>query len=178
MITHQWPKVVPGKTEPGWNGAPISLFHWPQSLASLHALVPLKRLMPPPHKQVCLPLLESGVPGRERPQMIWSKAGSYHPAFGMAEVRKEMGGQSTRIFHQDHAVNSSCLPQGDHPSVLLCIVPILPIPWRPWGMGKFRRILLQPRGQVQWGGILEACGNTLWWLVGMVEGLVKQGTGG
>lgn len=45
------------------------------------------------------------------------------------------------------------------------------------GVDRFRRILLQLRGEVQLGGILEACRNTLWWLVRVVEGLVNQGAG-
>lgn len=45
-------------------------------------------------------------------------------------------------------------------------------------MGRFRRLLLQLRGQVQLGGIVEACRSALGWLVRMVEGLVKQGTDG
>lgn len=46
------------------------------------------------------------------------------------------------------------------------------------GVGGFRRLLFQLRGQVRLGGIVEACRSTLGWLVRMVEGLVKQGTDG
>lgn len=42
------------------------------------------------------------------------------------------------------------------------------------GEVRFRRILSQPGGRVQLGGVLEACRGTRWWLVGMVEGLVDQ----
>lgn len=44
-------------------------------------------------------------------------------------------------------------------------------------VGRFRRILLQLRRQVQLGGILEACRSTSWWLVRVVEDLVNQGAG-